>query len=119
MLTHVQSAIALRSAQLAYDNQTPPEDPPEAPDFYWEELDLLNGQGTDLVSYEQFKQVASERIYDLIDFEVVLEFLRQCSVSLHLNTRDSAKPFRKALEQIAGEMLDEAWHARIKEAQEP
>lgn len=108
MYSHVQNAIALRSAQLAYDNQTPPEDPPEAPDFYWEELDLLNGQGTDLVSYEQFKQVASERIYDLVDSEVVFDFLRQCAVSLDLNTREGAKPIRKALEQIAGEMLGSA-----------
>ncbi|GGJ06297.1 hypothetical protein [Halopseudomonas pertucinogena] len=114
MYSHVQNAIALRSAQLAYDNMLPPEDPPEEPDFYFEEIDLLNGQDTDLVRYEQFKQVASERIYDLVDSEVVFEFLRQCSVSLDLNTRDAAKPFRKALEQIAGETLGEAWKADMK-----
>lgn len=114
MYSHVHNAIALRSAQLAYDNMLPPEDPPEEPDFYFKEIDLLNGQDTDLVSYEQFKQVASERIYDLVDSEVVFEFLRQCSVSLDLNTRDAAKPFRKALEQIAGESLSEAWKADMK-----
>lgn len=112
----MSTAITTYGGQAAYELALPQEDS-EAPDMYWEVNNLINGSDADLLAYEQFKDMADERIFDLLPEGWLFEFLRESAVSLEPNRRLAAAPIRKALEQIAGEMLDEAHAEAVKRFQ--
>lgn len=113
----MSTALNLYGSQAAYDAALPPEDPPETPDMYWEIHSLLNREDTDLVDQAEFIEKADERIHDLLKEGFLIDFLQSCATSLEPNVRMLAKPIRDALEQIAGEMLDEAHAEAVKRFQ--
>ena len=111
----MSTAISTYGGQARYELAQPADS--ETPDMYWDVHGLVNGEDADLLTYEQFKDVADERIFDLLPEGWLFEFLRESAVSLEPNRRLAAKPIRKALEQIAGEMLDEAHAEAVKKFQ--
>ena len=113
----MNTAPQLYGSQADYDAALPPEDPPEAPDMSDDIQGLLHGEDADLLTYKQLKAAAMDRIWDLLNDDYVFEFMRSSAVSLEPNRSLAAKPIRKALEQIAGQMLDEAHAEAVKEFQ--
>ncbi len=102
-----QNAVAMRTAQAAYDNMLPPEDPPEPPNMDSEIAALMRGEDTDLVSFEQFRECVYEHLYDYIPD--VIELIMTCGDSTDTGLVERTKVVRTELEHLAGTMLDEAW----------
>ena len=102
-----QNSVAMRTAQAAYDNMLPPDDPPEPPNMDSEIAALMRGEDTDLVSFEQFSECAYEHLYDYTD--IMLELITTCGTSTGPTLVERTKVVRLELEHLAGTMLDEAW----------
>lgn len=100
---------AMRSAQAANDNASPPGCPPEPPDMKNEVDELMVGSDTELVSYEAFKRCADEELYDLVPDGFCVDLILAASRSSDPVIKSMVKAARKALENHAGTMLDAAW----------
>ena len=108
-----QNAAAMRTAQAAYDNMLPPDDPPEPPNMDEDISALMRGEDTELVSFEQFRECAYENLYDYID--IMLELIMTCGTSANPALVERTKVVRTELEHLAGTMLDEVWYVQTGE----
>ena len=108
-----RNAIAMRNAQAACDNATPPEDPPEPPSMDGEIQALMRGEDADLVTFAQFRECADDNLYDYMP-EGVIELILACGNSTDPALVERTQAVREKLANLAGTMLDDAWHAAVE-----
>ena len=108
-----RNAIAMRSAQAAYDNAAPPEDPAEPPTMDGEIQALMRGEDSDLLTFAQFSQCADENLYDYMP-EGLIELVLTCGSSTDPALVERTQAVREQLANLAGTMLDDAWHAAVE-----
>lgn len=112
----MSTAHQLYGSQAAYDAALPPEDPPEFPDMYWQEKELLHGEDTDLVTFQQFRQSADDCLADMGPDGFLIDLVLMACRSDDMVMRSHTKDLRKKLRAHAGKILEEAFLAAIAKA---
>lgn len=107
-----RNAIAMRSAQAAYDNATPPEDPAEPPAMDSDIQALMRGEDAELISFAQFRECADDNLCDYMP-EGLIELILACGNSTDPAMVERTQAVREKLANLAGTMLDDAWHAAV------
>ena len=100
---------AIRAAQSAWDNQSPPEDPPEPPCMDGEIGDLMTGSDTDLITYAAFADEVDQEVLQDAPPGWITELLIRCLLSKDPIVKRMAETKREQMEDIAGRMLDKKW----------
>ena len=103
-----QNAVAMRTAQAAYDSMIPPDDPPEPPNMDSEIAALMRGEDTDLVTFEQFRECAEDILHEYMPD--VIELIMACAASTDPVLVERTRAALENLAHLAGTMLDEAWY---------
>lgn len=107
------NAIAMRSAQAAWDNAAPPEDPPEPPSMDVEIAALMRCEDTDLLAFAQFSECADDNLYEYMPVGLV-ELILACGNSTDPALVERTKAVREQLANLAESMLNDAWHAAVE-----